>query len=330
MKKKVLITGASGFVGYHLIMEALAQGLEVHAAVRSTSKLDHLVGMDLRFVSLDFNNDDILKDQLAAGQYDFIIHSAGITKAKTAEQYFTVNAGYTKQLASAAMESGLPLEKFVFISSLAAIGPIAFDAADGITENTLQSPVTNYGKSKKLAEQYLNDIPELPLMVFRPTAVYGPREKDIFIMFKTLKNRFEPYIGTLPQRLSFIYVKDLAQIVVRGMLLPQKYNTYNVSDGNSYTRYELADATKLFLNIRTLKIHLPLPIVEIIVKGLERIYARRSDAPTLNYEKLKELKASNWECSIDLIQKELGFTPVYDLNKGIKETLAWYKANRWL
>jgi nucleoside-diphosphate-sugar epimerase len=230
----------------------------------------------------------------------------------------------------AAMAANMPLEKFVFISSLAAMGPISFDAPGGIVENSLQSPVTNYGRSKKLAEQYLKEVEGLPLMAFRPTAVYGPREKDIFIMFKTLKNRFEPYIGAQPQRLSFIYVKDLAEVVVRGMQQPGKYNTYNVSDGNSYTRYELAAITKAFLNIRTLKVHLPLPIVQVIVKGLERIYARRKGVPTLNYEKLEELKAPNWDCSIELIKKELGFTPRYGLNAGIKETLEWYKANRWL
>ncbi|MDR3679528.1 MAG: NAD(P)-dependent oxidoreductase [Flavipsychrobacter sp.] len=330
MKQKVLITGASGFVGYHLIEAALQRNLEVYAAVRKTSKIDHLKDLDINIVLLDIMNTDELVAQLELLQCDYIIHAAGITRAKTAREYFSVNADYTQTLAEAAMTADIPLKKFIFISSLAALGPTTYNALHAITERAEPMPLTNYGKSKLLAEEYLSEVKDLPLMVFRPTAVYGPREKDIFIMFKSLRQRIEPYIGRSPQRLSFIYAKDLAAITITGMLMRDKYNTYNVSDGKSYSRYALADITKKILAIRTLKVHVPVKIVHGIVNILEMFYSNSIHAPTLNKEKLAELQAPNWECSIELLKKDLGIAPKYDLEAGIKETLTWYRSHNWL
>ncbi|GAB3834284.1 hypothetical protein GCM10028895_54370 [Pontibacter rugosus] len=111
----------------------------------------------------------------------------------------------------------IPLKKFVFISSLAALGPIPYQEVAPIQEQSKAQPVTAYGKSKLLAEQYLAELKDLPLVVLRPTAVYGPREKDIFIVLKTLNLGLEPYISNKPQWLSFVYVKDLAKAVMQAL-----------------------------------------------------------------------------------------------------------------
>ncbi|WP_298741761.1 NAD(P)-dependent oxidoreductase [uncultured Chitinophaga sp.] len=329
MKQKVLITGASGFVGFHLIEAALKAGLEVHAAVRSSSRIDHLQGYEVQYVSPDFSNAASIREVLEDKQYDYVIHAAGITKAFSDEEYNAVNAGYTKALAMAVKSAATPLKKFVFISSLAALGPIAYDAVTPICENSEPKPVTGYGRSKLLAEQYLQQIEGLPLITLRPTAVYGPRDKDIFIMFKLISRGFEPYIGRKQQRFSFLYVKDLAKATIEALTSPST-GTYNLSDGNVYDRYALADVAKRLLGRQTWKVHIPFGIVQVIASTLERMPSRGKTAPALNREKLNELTAPNWYCSIEKSRTELHFSPDYDLEKGLAETLQWYRDNKWL
>ncbi|ARS35213.1 NAD-dependent epimerase/dehydratase family protein [Pontibacter actiniarum] len=330
MKERVLITGASGFVGYHLIEAALQAGMEVYAAVRASSEVSHLQVFDINYTSLDFQDTNALVKELEEKQYHYIIHAAGTTKAKHSLDYVNINAVYTKNLASAAAEADIPLKKFVFISSLAALGPIPYQEVAPIQEQSKAQPVTAYGKSKLLAEKYLQEIENLPLVVLRPTAVYGPREKDIFIVLKTLNLGLEPYISNKPQWLSFVYVKDLAKAVMQALGTSIKGVSYNVSDGNSYDRYALATATKQILGKKAVKVHLPLGMVMLIANLLEALYASSKAMPALNREKLSELAAENWNCSIDKIKSDLGFVPEYDLEKGLAQTLKWYKENKWL
>src|SRR6201985_3167243 len=133
MKQRVLITGASGFVGYHLITEALKNNLEVFAAVRKTSKIDHLKEFDIQYTYPDFDSVAGLKKELEEKQYHYIIHAAGVTAAKTRQDYDRVNAEYTYNLALAASQANIGLKKFVFLSSLAALGPLP--TTEGIIEN---------------------------------------------------------------------------------------------------------------------------------------------------------------------------------------------------
>lgn len=329
MSKKVLITGASGFVGYHLIVTAIRHGLNVYAAVRPNSDIEHLKNLNINYVNLNFNSVDDLKAELEQKQYEYIIHAAGTTKAKTLADYNNVNAVYSKNLAMAASLVNYTLEKFVFVSSLAAIGPIS-DFKALINDDNIAQPVTNYGRSKKLAEEYLNAIDNLPLLTVRPTAVYGPREKDIFILFKTINQGLEPYIGKFNQQLSFIYVKDLAEIIVRLLKTDVLHKTYNVSDGAIYDRYDLANELKTALKKKTIKLHIPLSIIKGLASLLDGIYHNSRKTPTLNKEKISELTAPSWACNIANLKNDLQFEPQYKLAEGITETVKWYKQNNWL
>jgi len=329
MKKRVLITGASGFVGYHLIAAALTSGLEVYAAVRPSSNIAHLKEFDIQYTNLDFGNEEQLTKELAEKKYNYIIHASGITKAKTKTEYDTVNAGYTKNLALAAVASGINLEKFVFVSSLAAMGPLN-DLSGTIQDNSEANPVTNYGASKLLAEQYLAEVKELPLIVIRPTAVYGPREKDIFILLQTIDKGLEPHIGSFDQQISFIYVKDLAKIIVDSLFSAVTNKHYNVSDGGTYNRYALAEGVKKAMHKKTWKFHLPVFAVSALASLMERLYKNSAASPALNKEKMNELTAINWACSIANVKRDLGFNPQYNLESGLAETIDWYKINKWL
>ncbi len=328
MKQKVLITGASGFVGFHLIEAALAKGLDVYAAVRKSSDVKHLTSYNIKYTCLDFTNVDSLVKELKDNSYNFIIHAAGTTKAKNQEEYNRVNASYAVNLGIAVAKSGTGVQKMVFVSSLAALGPLN-KTDELIIENTVPVPVTAYGKSKLLAEQQLKDI-HLPLIVLRPTAVYGSRDKDIFIILKTFSKGFEPYIGKKQQQLSFVYVKDLALAAVNALFAPDTANgTYNITDGNCYNRYEMANITKNVLSKKTFKLHLPLQVVKGLAMILETTYGMFGKIPALNVEKLNELTALNWCCNIEKAQKNLSYNPAYNLQQGLKEALDWYKQNQW-
>ena len=327
MKDKVLITGASGFIGYHLVEACLHAGLEVSAAVRPSSDVAHFADLNLKYVTPAFGNADELRRHIAEGGYDYVIHAAGITRAKTQDDYNKVNAEYTRNLAQAVKDT--QVKKFIFLSSLAAIGPTVYDDPNPITEERTPQPVTSYGRSKLLAEQYLNEI-EIPKIIFRPTAVYGPREKDIFIVFKTLASRIEPYIGRGAQTLSFIHGQDIADVVVKAMYSDIADATYNLSDGKKYDKYELANIIKKELGRSAFRLHVPMGIARLIAASLEQLYKNSDKAPTLNKEKLAELAAENWNCSIERVQKDLGFTPRFDLYSGVANTVQWYKNNNWL
>jgi UDP-glucose 4-epimerase len=328
MKKKVLITGASGFVGYHLIKEALHNNLDVYVAVRKSSKIDHLKGLNIQYTYPDFNDIISLKKDLQEKQYDYIIHAAAVTRARSQKEYDRVNADYTYNLAAAAKTADINLKGFVFISSLAAAGPLK--SLNGtITEETSPRPITAYGKSKLLAEERLKSISTLNYTILRPTAVYGPRDTGIYLFFKQLKKGIEPYIGKEAQKLSFIYVKDLAVIAMKAMYMCNQH-TYNIADGNFYDKYELGNIAKNVLNLRTAKFHLPVNFVKIIAAVSEKVSSLGNKAAILNTDKLKELTAANWACDIEQAKQDIGFYPAYDLKKGLMETLTWYKENKWL
>lgn len=330
MKESILITGASGFIGFHLIEAALNRGLTVYAAVRAGSDVRHLKGYDIEFCELNYDNVELLTKQLETIGCQYIIHAAGTTRTGSQEAYNAINAGYTINLARAAMQAlGNKLIKFVFISSLAALGPLD-KRGMLITEEIVPAPVTAYGRSKLLAERQLRELPLLPLIVLRPTAVYGPREKDILILLRTISRGMEAYIGRVEQQLSFVYVKDLASVAINALFSELSAVAFNISDGRSYGQYELADLSKQILNRKTWRLHVPHGIIKALAFGMERVYGWRGKTPALNVEKLQELTAVNWHCSIDKAKAELGFHPRYSLEQGLRETLHWYRQHNWI
>jgi nucleoside-diphosphate-sugar epimerase len=327
MKKKLLITGASGFLGYHLIEAALLKGFEVFAGVRSSSAVSHL---DSRVTVVQLNLPDTAGTKHCLEQHgiQYIIHAAALTKAKTEKDYNFSNAVLTRNLAQAAMEAQIGLQKFVFISSLAALGPSHNGQA--VKEDDIPQPLTWYGKSKLLAEQYLASINYLPFIVFRPTAVFGPREKDLLLVIKSVNRGMEMYIGRAAQKLSFVYVKDLADVTIAALESERKGEFYNISDGSVYSKYAFADAVKKFTGKKAIRLQLPPVVINAVALGMDKLYSFSSKTPALNLDKVKELTAANWSCSIDKCRRELGFHPVYNLETGMAETIAWYKENKWI
>ena len=332
MKIKVFITGASGFVGSHLVEKAKEIGWEVHAAVRSSSKIDSIKSFVDKFVEINLDDVEALKSHFIKEQYDYVIHAAALTKSKTEAEMFRVNVGVTEKLIEAAFQDENKIKRFVYVSSLAAIGPIGYQSTTQIDEDTPYNPLTVYGRSKRASELNIKErFADKPISVFRPTAVYGPREKDLFILFDTLNKGLDPYIGANPQKLSFIYVKDLVDVLLKGCIKEQNgLQFYNISDGRVYSKYAMADVFRKTFTKKAFRIHIPYALVSVIARVSQFLYRNSSKTPVIYPERLGELTAENWSCNIKKSKDVLGFDPQYDLDKGLTATLLWYKDNNWL
>lgn len=330
MKKKILVTGASGFVGFHLVSAACEAGYEVHAAVRQSSQIADIAPFVEKFVYPDFNEIRSLADMFASEKYDYVIHAAAMTKAKSEAEMMNANVGVTERLLQAAFQAPEPPRRFVYVSSLAAVGPVRY-RAEAITEATPYHPVTMYGRSKRDAEKMIREkFKNMPISVIRPTAVYGPREKDLFILFNTMNKGIDAYVGRAPQKLSFIYVKDLVDVLLRTCVSPQTgLDIFNISDGHVYSRYEMAEIFKQTFRKKLIRIHVPYAVVKSVAQFSQWLYNKSSKTPVIYPERLGELTAESWECDIRHAVETLGYRPEYNLKRGLADSLRWYKQNNW-
>jgi nucleoside-diphosphate-sugar epimerase len=263
-------------------------------------------------------------------RFNYIIHSAGITKAGRKEDYFRVNTHNTQNFIQALIQTDMVPEKFIYMSSLAAYGP--GDPLTGLPVmlSDTPNPIELYGKSKLEAEKFIQSLTAFPWLILRPTGVYGPREKDYYVFFKTMNRGLETYIGYRQQMLTFIYVKDLARLIFDILKSPIVRRSYFVSDGNEYDTRTFATITRKALQKKTVKITVPGGVVKHLAIGLEKLFGLWGGIPTLNSDKHKVLSSTNWRCETGPLQNDFGFIAEYDLEKGVKETIDWYKTQHWL
>jgi nucleoside-diphosphate-sugar epimerase len=329
--QKILISGASGFVGGFLVEEALTKGLEVYAAVRKSSNLQYLTDRRIQFVYIDFEDRESLRQIFMEYKFDYIVHNAGVTKTPVKEQYFTVNATYLENMIETLIESNTVPRKFTFISSLAAYGPAEYTKSGLVTENSEPHPVTDYGRSKLQAERYLKSKSEINYTIIRPTAVYGPREKDLFTVYDLINKGIEMTVGLTDQQLTFIYVRDLVSIIIGSTLDSRKNVAYFATDLEIYssTLYNKLIRESLGRK-RSLKIRLPIPLVKTIGYIAEKAGKLTGNYPAINIEKVNELEAKSWNCDTSNLVNDLNYKPKYKLQEGLKESIAWYKEHNWL
>ena len=336
MQKKILITGASGFIGSTTVDKALELGYETWAGIRSGSSRKFLQDSRLNFIDLNYSDKDHLVAQLRAftaehGKFDYIAHIAGITKAVRKEDFERVNYGQTKNLIDALIESGSVPQLFVLMSSLSAWGagdekqyrPISFDQ--------LPSPDTAYGKSKLMAENYLKSIPDFPYVILRPTGVYGPRDKDYLILMRAVKKGIDVGAGFKKQLLTFIYSEDLVKVIFTCMDKGIRRREYFVADGDVYTDSEFNRIVKEALHKKVvIRLKVPLWLVKPAAYVSEKIASMQGRATTFNTDKYRIMKQRNWTCDITPLQRELNFVPDFRLKEGVEKTIAWYKNEGWL
>ncbi len=335
MKNKILITGASGFIGSFLCDKGVELGYEVWAGIRKSSSKQYLQNPEINFIELTFENREILKNQIqefnkSYGKFDYIIHNAGCTKAPRNEDYRNINFINTKNFVEILLETNNNPQKFIFTSSLAAYGPGKENTTEPVMLNQKPNPINLYGKSKLEAEEYLRSITELNCIILRPTGVYGPREKDYFVVFNMINKGAEVYIGSDKQNLTFIYVKDLVRAYYLAIEANVKNTSYFLSESEWYQTNTFYSLIKKALNKKPIRIVFPLSIVKSIAAINDLIGSITGKYPTLNNDKLAILKATNWICETQPLKDDLNFIPEYNLEKGVNETVLWYKENGWL
>ena len=212
---KILITGASGFIGSFIVEEALKKGFDTWAAVRKSSSKEYLKDERINFIELNLSSKAQLIEQLRDHDFDYVVHAAGVTKCLNKQDFHRINTEGTKNLLDAILELKMPLKRFVFVSSLSIFGAIKEQQPyDEIRETDTPQPNTEYGRSKLAAEKYLESLgSRVPYIILRPTGVYGPREKDYYMMAKTIKQHSDFAVGFKRQDITFVYVTDVVQAI---------------------------------------------------------------------------------------------------------------------
>ncbi len=292
-----------------------------------TSSTIASVSARISFFDLSFSNAEKLKQNLDLHKFKCIFHLAGLTKAKRSEDFDRVNYEFTKNLVDAI---DVNVTKLIFLSSFAAHGPGDENTFVKAKVSDTNNPNTAYGVSKLKAEEYINANFKGKYVILRPTGVYGPRETDYFVFFQTIDNHLEPYLGFVPQHLTFVYSKDLVDLCIKAFESEISGKTYFVSDGNMYLDSEYARISKEVLKTWTIKIKFPLCVVRFISSFLDSFGKLIGKQFTLNKDKYSILSARNWDCDIEDLKKDLNYIPQYDLRKGVEETIKWYKNEKWL
>ncbi len=319
MAKKILITGASGFIGSFLVEKALEKGYETWAGVRSSSDKSFLKDDRIHFIDLCYSDKNRLNEQIRThgmqqGKWDYIVHNAGVTKCLDPSDFDRINYQYTANLIDCLEETGYVPEKFILMSSLSAC-----------------YPGTKYGQSKLKAEEYLLSKKDMHSIIMRPTGVYGPREKDYFLMIKTVQSGLDVAAGFKEQHLTFIYVTDLVKAVFLALESPFSGKIYPVTDGKVYTDKEYTQIVKESLGKKfVLRVKVPLWLLYLISVLAESLSKLTGKPSTLNRDKYIIMKQRDWTCNVTDILEDLSFSPEYDLKQGIDTCVKWYKDNKWL
>jgi UDP-glucose 4-epimerase len=330
---RILITGASGFIGGHLVAEALSLGYEVTAAIRAGSDRSRLSDPRLQLLELSLENEAEMVRTLAKnGRFNWVIHNAGVTKALSREAYLEGNVANTQRLVQALQQSGTVPDKFLFVSSLAALGA-APRGSTAIQAGQAPNPLTFYGESKYEAECFLSSLHNnFPWVVVQPTAVFGPWERDILTFIRLTHKGLEMSIGRHSQRLSFIHAQDVAGAIFHILEKPKTvHRKFILSDGKAYQTEDLGAAVRQALGKKsTLKIRLPLALVRQVAAVSETIGKWQNKAVPLNRDKIAELAADNWHCDAGALLNELQYKPRYDLYGGMIDAVQWYRHKGWL
>lgn len=338
---KILVTGASGFIGSFIVEEALRRGFETWAAVRGSSSRAYLQDPHIHFIELNLSSEEQLEKQLSGHQFDYVVHAAGVTKCIDKRDFRRINTEGTKNLVTALMALRMPLRRFVYLSSLSVFGAIREQQPyKEIRETDTPQPNTEYGRSKLEAEQWLDSLShgpspegrgEFPFVILRPTGVYGPRERDYFLMAKSIKQHSDFAVGFKRQDITFVYVTDVVQAVFLALEKGQTGRKYFLSDGQVYQSTTFSDLIHEELGRPWwIRITAPVWVLRVVTFLGEHIGRLTGKISALNNDKYNILKQRNWRCDIEPAIRELGYHPEVDLSEGVRRSIKWYKDNKWL
>ena len=326
--KTVLVTGANGFVGARLCEVLLERGYTVRALVRKTGDLSRLAGIGVALVYGELGDPESLRN--AAAGIDIIIHTAGRIKAPSLREYMTANRDGTRNLLTAVYEASPIIQRFVFVSSLAAGGPGPGDRP--ITEDEPAQPITPYGESKLAGErEALSFVDRLPVTVIRPPAVYGPTDTQVLGFFRTVRWHLKPYFGSPTARVSLVYVDDLVDGLILAAERPEAVSqTFYIAEDQSHTWLELENIIARELGAWAMPVCIPRWFVRSLAAIVEWVFKPTGKTPALNRHKAEDFLQRNWTCSVAKAERLLGYRCRFPFEKGAALTIEVYRDKGWL
>ncbi len=330
---KAFVTGATGFVGSHLIDALRAGGHEIVCLARDPAKAKRLFGeAGPRIVRGDLSDADVLA-QGAAGA-DVVFHVAGLIAARDTAEFYAVNRDATARVVAAARRAAPGLQRFVYVSSLAAAGPTRRGAV--ARETDPPHPVSHYGRSKLAGEEAVRSG-GVPWTIVRPPTVYGPRDRETLRLFRFARYGVMPLYGDPQQELSFVHADDLASALLAATAPACAGHTYFAAHPEIATSRHAMElifaaarsaagrrpATPLFLRIPH-----PVTVAALWVLGTAaRLMGR---ATVLSPDKGPELLAEGWTCTAAALERDGGWRASRDLATGLGDTAEWYATHGWL
>lgn len=328
MKNISVVTGASGFVGSHLVDKLLAEGHQVKCILRKTSSKRWLENKPVEIIDAGLFDKDNLRKILKDA--DYLFHVAGVVKAKNTEDYFKGNVETTQNLLDILSEVNPKIKRVVIVSSQTACGP----SLDGkpVTEKTKEHPITTYGRSKyaqeQLAKKYFD---KLPITIIRPPAVYGERDTEIYLFFKTYKQGLMGLIGFDKKQVSIVHVEDLVNGIFLAAISQKAVGqTYFIGSEKYYNWVEIGEICSKAFGKKAFTVKIPHTFV-YTVAGVAQFFALYSSkAATFNLEKARDFVQSAWTCDVSKAVDDLGFRQNVSLEDGMKRTIDWYREMKWL
>lgn len=323
MRKKIVVTGASGFLGSH-ICEALHEaGYQVHALLRETSSTRWLGHPWITVHRSDLFNQESLSGILEGA--DSVIHAAAALIGASPRELHRVNVEGSESLAHAAIKA--EVKRFVFISSNAAGGPS--DDLVPKADNSRDEPISPYGKSKKRAEQALGKLSrEIEIIILRPVMIYGPRDGHLVRLFRLVDSPVVPLVDTKPIYMPIIYVKDCARAAVAAVAAEvESGSVYYVSDPCIQTLDTIYDHVSNALGRRLRLIRIPIWLASFLMWV---IYGLKKKEVAFTPDSVREFSNRFRVVSSKPTIRELGWKPQVPAYQGFKKTVQWYRDQGWL
>ncbi|HEY7490900.1 MAG TPA: NAD-dependent epimerase/dehydratase family protein [Candidatus Tectomicrobia bacterium] len=324
---RVLVTGSTGFIGTHLVAALVARGWHVRCLVRATSNRMPLAAQPVEYVVGTLQDRQAL--QQAVQGMELIVHLAGVTKVYHAAEYDRINYGGTQQLLEACAESCPTLRKFLYISSIAAAGPSPTGVP--LKESDAPQPVGPYGRSKLRAEAaVLACQTHLPVMVLRPSAIYGPRDSDFLRLFRAVKHGVLPCIGRQELHVDLCFVMDLVRGMIAAAESSQGLGEVFFLGGACHTWRGLGQAIARLLHTQPRDIALPRQAVLMAASLADGWAYLRRRPGLLSRTNVLERLQPYWVCDSTKALHTFGYVPQIPLAQGLAETLRWYQDAGWL
>jgi nucleoside-diphosphate-sugar epimerase len=317
----ILVTGASGFIGSHLVDALLSRGAPVRALVRRSSSREFLKNVDMSCA--DLATGEGIEEALEG--VETVIHAAGTTKAIRAAGYYAGNTDATENLAAAVARRHARL---IYVSSLAAAGPSS--GANPVTEESEPHPLTHYGRSKLEAELRVRKlVPDATIV--RPPVVYGPRDSGVLELFKPISRGIALQIAGPERWVSIIYVKDLVEgLITLTQRTAGDGRTYFLSHPKPVSWTELATCAGRVIGRKPKLLKIPPAAARAAGFCVEAWSLLTRKPAMLSREKVREALCPSWLCDARRAREEFGFEARTSLEDGLAETLAWYKEAGWL